>query len=900
MIEIKTQMHTIIMLIGPSGSGKSTFAKEIIIPQLSKPFDKTKNFKPNIQYISSDEIRRDLIGMDADKFDNVMTESSELAFKLLFTKLDMVTTYPINAEFVILDTTGLSEDFRNQVLEIAEKNNYNVDAIIFDYKKVDDYKKNFTDDKFKGKETGGKIIAGHMKRLRTEVMKTMQRGKYNRITKIKSKDFLKEEFDLVSHNSTTGVGAYDVWLEPTVKIFAWDYEKYVDRILPRKYDWVTIGDVHGCIDELKELITKYGFEIDGDIIKDTPKSENIGLILAGDIVDKSTEDKIEETLRFVHKNMKLMGDRLQLIMGNHEEMVWKWVTNHPSLEKTEKRLHEKEVYYNTSGLLEKNDELKQIFLEIFDNMKGWVKTIGTTNRSFIVTHAPCPINVLEKMDGKSLRKQYKCLSRSKNPDKTNDEITPYLKEEAVNNQPVHIFGHMGQSSVRTFKNKVCIDTGCVYGHKLVGYSVNGARPFIQSVSAIGEKKGRNDFGNELFAEVAKERGTVRIDDLSETNQKRLDYIIENGISYIGGTISPADKDEETGKLESLKAGLDYYKGKVDEVVLQPKYMGSRAQMYLNRDIEKCYATSRNGYKIRQDIGNVLEDELKRHTSFMDKHNLSEIILDGELMPWAAIGAGLIEKQFVTIDKALESEISFLEENGFDTTFEELIDSYYKSGFTDDMGKLSKKEMSDKYGHAYNNFKDLKWEIERYQPIEKHKEAWKVYHEQVEIYGAEGEIHFKPFRLLKAIDTIGNVVEVDMTNSEQFAEFNNDEIYVYNFSDGDLDSVEDWYNRITQDEKMEGCVIKPNTKEVPEWVAPFMKVRNPNYLTIIYGYDMYFPKKFEKLFRQKNINKKVKASIQEYKLGEQMLKSDVNSDGFKQIVANFMFENEKENGIDPRL
>jgi hypothetical protein len=78
-------------------------------------------------------------------------------------------------------------------------------------------------------------------------------------------------------------------------------------------------------------------------------------------------------------------------------------------------------------------------------------------------------------------------------------------------------------------------------------------------------------------------------------------------------------------------------------------------------------------------------------------------------------------------------------------------------------------MSDKYGHAYNNFKDLKWEIERYQPIEKHKEAWKVYHEQVEIYGAEGEIHFKPFRLLKAVDTNGNVVDVDMTNSEQFAE-----------------------------------------------------------------------------------------------------------------------------------
>jgi hypothetical protein len=830
-----------------------------------------------------------------------MTESSEQAFKMLFTKLDMVTTYPINAEFVILDTTGLSEEFRNQVLDVAEKNNYNVDAIIFDYKKVDEYKKTFKSDKFKGSEANGRIVANHVKRLRTEVMKTMKRGKYSRITKIKSKDFLREEFDIAYHDSTTGASAVDEWLESDVKVFAWDYEKYTDRILPKKYDWVTIGDVHGCIDELKDLIKKYGFEIDGDTIKDTPKTENIGLILAGDIVDKSSEQKIEETIRFVHKNMGIFGERFQLIMGNHEEMVWKWITGHPSLEKTEKRLHEKEVYYNTSGLLEKNPDLKQMFLEIFDNMKGWVKTIGTTNRSFIVTHAPCEINVLEKMDGKSLRKQYKCMSRSKNPDKTNDEITPYLKEEAVKNHPIHIFGHMGQSSVRTFKNKVCIDTGCVYGHKLVGYTVNGSKPFIQSVSAIGDKTGRNDFGNELFAEAAKERSRVNIDELSDFNQRRLDYIVENDIGYVGGTISPADKDEETGKLESLKAGLDYYKGKVDEVVLQPKYMGSRAQMYLNRDIEKCYATSRNGYKIRQDLSVVFEQQLAEHEAFMIENSLDEIQLDGELMPWAAIGSGLIDKQFRVIDEALRSEIQFLEENGFDEAFGVLVDDWSKSGFDDVKSTMNKKDLQAKFGHAYNNFKMVKPELERWQTIDKHKEAWEIYHEQVEIYGNENiDIHFKPFRLLKAIKTDGSVWNHGMSNEMQFRKFNNDEIYVYNFSDGELDSVEDWYDRITQDEKMEGCVIKPNDENVSEWVAPFLKVRNPKYLTIIYGYDMYFPKKFEKLFNQKNINKKVKASISEYKLGEQMLKTPIETDDFKQIVANIMFENEKEKGIDPRL
>ena len=131
-MDIKTQIHTIIMLIGPSGSGKSTFAKNVLIPQLSKPMDTEKNFTPNVQYISSDEIRQDILGYNFDKMDEIMTESSTQAFDILFTKLDAVTTYPINAEFVVLDTTGLSEQFRNDVIEIAKKNNYNLDAIVFE------------------------------------------------------------------------------------------------------------------------------------------------------------------------------------------------------------------------------------------------------------------------------------------------------------------------------------------------------------------------------------------------------------------------------------------------------------------------------------------------------------------------------------------------------------------------------------------------------------------------------------------------------------------------------------------------------------------------------------------------------------------------------------------------
>ncbi|MEA3450878.1 MAG: metallophosphoesterase, partial [Bacteroidota bacterium] len=746
-------------------------------------------------------------------------------------------------------------------------------------------------------ETGGKLIAKHLKRMKTEVLRTLKKSTYRNIFKIKNKDFMVENFNDYDND-------YQMDASSDYEVFAWDYEKYTDRILPTNYEWITIGDVHGCYSEMIQLLEKYGFEIKDGNITDTEKTTKFGLIFAGDLVDKSSNEDIAKTIIFIHNNMGVLGDRLQLIMGNHEEMVWKWITKHKDLEITPKRIEEKARYYNTAILLEDDEILKEKFLEIFAKMKGWVKMIGTDKRSFIVTHAPCEIKFLEKMDGKSLKKQYKCLSRSKNKELTNDQLTPYLKEEAVKNQPIHIFAHMGQSSVRTFKNKVCIDAGCVYGGKLVGYTVGFGKPFIQTVNKDGETGAQTHFGNNLFEEVAAERKTVDINSLSDFNQRRLNYIMDNGIGYIGGTISPAPKDEETGDFESLKAGLDYYKGKVKSVVLQPKYMGSRAQVYLNRDIEKCYATSRNGYKIKTDLTEVFEQQLEQHKGLMDDFDIQEMVMDGELMPWASLGRGLIESQFVVIDKAVESEIDFLRENGFDEAFMELQQAYTESGFIEDRNKMNKKELAKVYGHAYNNFKNIQWELDRFQPNKVHQDAWDIYHKQVGIYGADGETHYKPFRILKTTKTDergGGVFNLDMDTALQFSSINNDSMCEINFEDENyLEVAQKWYDGITTVDEMEGCVIKPNDQENPDWLAPFMKVRNPNYLHIIYGYDMNFPKKFTKLFNQKNIGRKLRASIAEYKLGEEMLGMEVGSVELRQAVANMMFENEKELGIDPRL
>lgn len=113
----------------------------------------------------------------------------------------------------------------------------------------------------------------------------------------------------------------------------------------------------------------------------------------------------------------------------------------------------------------------------------------------------------------------------------------------------------------------------------------------------------------------------------------------------------------------------------------------------------------------------------------------------------------------------------------------------------------------------------------------------------------------------------------------------------------------YFSTITLENKMEGIVIKPEL--INQKVVPAMKVRNLEYLSIIYGYDYRFPHKYRKLFNQKNITQKLKTSMQEHRLGERMLGfkfEDISPENteYQQVVATMLFEVAKEKEIDPRL
>ncbi len=241
-------------------------------------------------------------------------------------------------------------------------------------------------------------------------------------------------------------------------------------VLPINIEYIVIGDVHGCIDELKTLLAKQHFHCNyKNLLQLNSSTQNKAIILLGDFIDKGNEEKLKETIEFLYKNYHHLNQKqkqLYLILGNHEEMVYRYITNDPSLKITTKSIENREKYYNTVALLEKDEPLKKLFIELYHLCKPWLYYNYSDEFSVTLTHAPCPEKYLRKEDAQSKRKMVKCISRSKNPNMPLDELIPYTHTEAKDNQHYHLFGHLSQPNIRQYKNKICLDTSVIYGGEL--------------------------------------------------------------------------------------------------------------------------------------------------------------------------------------------------------------------------------------------------------------------------------------------------------------------------------------------------------------------------------------------------------------------------------------------------
>lgn len=303
--------HTIILLVGPSQSGKSTWAS--IFKEKINQLDN----ELRVSVISSDNLRRELLGEELDRYNPQMMEASEAAFDMVFAKLKALTQYPINNEFVIIDTTGLDTEFRKKIQDHAKAVSYRTAIVIFDYSHSEYFKY------LEGFEAKN-IVGRHVDTFKKGVLPSIKRKSYDYALTVKEKSLEKWK------NMTVDVKDYPLWRKCNFTINHSNIEE----------DIMIIGDVHEHMLPVQQLLTRY------------PDKK---VFFVGDIVDKgnNTKEAIEQTIDLIKKGAVL-------VRGNHESFVARRIRGEVS------SLHNENDLFSSLKDIMVDEELKEKFLWMYD------------------------------------------------------------------------------------------------------------------------------------------------------------------------------------------------------------------------------------------------------------------------------------------------------------------------------------------------------------------------------------------------------------------------------------------------------------------------------------------------------------------------------------------------------
>ncbi len=746
-----------------------------------------------VAHLSSDAYRRQLAG-DLEDDDTRLAEVSAGAFAMLNAELEARMTWPMNTEVIVLDTTAMNEAFRDQVRELAKKHQYRVDLVVFDYSHGD-YLKGADDT-----HAARKVILEHAKRMKEDVLPNLKRKQYHRTVNIRKRNT-------------------DHWAAMTVSVL--DYDLFRQTYWDNNQTVSLIGDVHEAVKPFEALLAKL------------PES-GVRLQL-GDWIDKGEQvaEAIEAMERFV-----AAGGRM--LMGNHENYVAKRVQGqldaNPDLEA---------AYFTSLKVLLQDANLAERFLALVAQALPFVVLRGSAGRTVYISHAPAPTKHLGKLDADSLAAQrnYRMTSES------SEELQEKLAALGTigRNEPLHVFGHLAHKSRVFQRGRVFLDTGSVYGHQLSALVlVPGKAPEL--VQVAGERRAE---GAVYDLEVRKAPAAEELK-VSPAEQVFMDRFVASGARYLSGTIAPAPATET--ELESPAAALDTMRQYgVTRAIVQPKYMGSRAQVYLFRGKpEQSFAISRKGFVIKapevQPVLQAVYAQFEAQDFWQDS-----LILDGELMPWRAIGGSLIDSEFERYGAAATAEVS------------ELANDPVFQGFAIGAGHQTERRM----------------------------EGLAIFKEQVALYGQAGDPHYKPFTVLAADGK-------DWTERDQAEVFSlvapTEPCLVLDLTAPDANAqLAGFFERLTQSDQMEGVVIKPCVFEKD--MVPFMKVRNERYLHIIYGYD--YQLRYAGMCANKRIQRKLSVSRKEYFLGRDMLRAPDEA-SLRLALLRMQGEVAREATLDPRL
>jgi predicted MPP superfamily phosphohydrolase len=203
---------------------------------------------------------------------------------------------------------------------------------------------------------------------------------------------------------------------------------------------IVVGDLHGCYDELQDLLDKVAFTKDDRVIS------------VGDLITKGPKNR--EMLEL------FMSDkRFTAVIGNHDlALRRRWNGEKFKLKASQKPTHKE---------LKKE---KEHFLPFLNQLPFVIEL-----DQHLIVHAGLRPNVaLYSQTTEDLTEL-----RSLGPKRDARHGDPWY--DAYEGEKMVLFGHWPAEEPRRGKNALGLDTGCVYGHRLSAYIIETGN--IESVRA---------------------------------------------------------------------------------------------------------------------------------------------------------------------------------------------------------------------------------------------------------------------------------------------------------------------------------------------------------------------------------------------------------------------------------
>lgn len=843
---------SLVVLIGPSGSGKSTFAR--------------KHFKAT-EILSSDFCR----GLVSDD------ENEQAATKDAFEVLHFIASRRLAAgKLTVIDATNVQPEARKPLVALARQFHVLPIAIALNLPErvCADRNKARADRSF-----GPHVVRNQSQDLRRS-LRNLEREGFRHVHVLNTPEDLEAAFierQPLWNNRKHEHGPFDI-----------------------------VGDVHGCLEELCDLLTQLGYHLveDSGGYHVTPPAGRKA-VFVGDLVDRGPG--ISGVLRLV-MSMVDAGTAL-CVPGNHDM-------------KLVRKLKGRDVQI-THGLADSLAQLDEEPPGVRDKvcafLDGLVSHYVLDDGKLVVAHA----GMKEEMQGRGSKQVRDFAMYGETTGETDEFGLPVRGNWAAEyrGRAMVVYGHTPVAEPEWLNRTINIDTGCVFGGKLTALRYperelvsvparrtyyEPVRPFLPVEPApeltaqqrhdelldIEDVLGKRIVSTRLHRSVTirEENATAALEVMSRfaANPKWL--------IYLPPTMSPSETAQKEGYLEYPTEAFAYYRHEgAGSVVCQQKHMGSRAVVIVCRQedaankrfgvagegIGICY--TRTGRRFFNDL--ALECEfLARVQSAVSASGLWDelasdwICLDCELMPWSVKAQELLRQQYApagaAAGAALPLAISLLES---------------AASMNPEVGGLvdeckERLDLTQRYVDAYRRYC---WPVKSLDDL-----RLAPFH----LLASEGHVHVEKDHVWH-MEWLGRLCasdpeflvatpwrRVDLTDAASEA------------------AATAWWESLTESGG-EGMVVKPLhfvQRGRRGLAQPAVKCRGREYLRIIYGPEYTRSEHLTRL-RQRSLGGKRSLAIREFALGVESLERFVRYEPLRRIhEAVFGVLALESDPVDPRL